>query len=154
RKQFSSGLTMQAAYTWSKTMTDLFDSVANSNNASDLAQQYGPALFVRPQRFVVNYSYDLPFGMHSGFAGKLLQGWNVSGVTLVQNGNPLTIADTSAGTIYGTAGSGNQAGFARAQMCPGIAYGGIPTSGGIEQRLGGNSGGPGYFNRSAFCSAP
>jgi hypothetical protein len=154
RKQFSHGFTMQAAYTWSKDLTDLYDSVANSNNASNLAQQWGPAVFSRPQRFVVNYSYDLPFGTHTGLLGRVTEGWNISGVTLVQNGTPITIADSSAGTIYGTAGSANQAGFARAQMCPGMTYGNIPTPGGVEARLGGNSGGPGYFNASAFCGAP
>ncbi len=154
RRQFSHGLMMQAAYTWSKDLTDLYDSVANSNNASNLAQQWGPALYSRPQRFVVNYSYDLPFGTHSGLLGKVSEGWSISGVTVVQDGTPMTIADSSAGTIYGTAGSANQAGFARAQMCPGMTYGNIPTPGGVEARLGGNSGGPGYFNASAFCAAP
>src|SRR3984885_12081989 len=154
RKQFSHGFTMQAAYTWSKDLSDLYDSVANSNNASNLSQQWGPAVFSRPQRFVVNYSYDLPFGTHNGFVGKLIEGWNISGVTLVQDGTPMTIADSGAGTIYGTAGSANQAGFARAEICPGMTYGSIPTPGGIEQRLGGNSGGPGYFNALAFSPAP
>ena len=158
RKQLSRGLTVQGAYTWSKALTDLSNisanPTANSNNASNLAQQYGAATFVRPQRFVVNYSYDLPFGTHNGAVGKLLEGWNVSGVTLVQNGLPITIGDTSAGTIYGTAGGGNQSGYARAEMCPGMTYNSIPTAGGVEQRLGGNSGGPGYFNHSAFCAPP
>src|SRR5262249_16058822 len=150
RKQFSHGLTMQAAYTWSKDLSVLYNSVANSNNASDLGQQYGPALFSRPQRFVVNYSYELPFGNHDGGLNYVLGGWSVSGVTIVQDGTPITIADSGAGTIYGTAGSANQAGFARAQMCPGMTYGDIATPGGVESRLGGNSGGPGYFNRSAL----
>jgi hypothetical protein len=39
-------------------------------------------------------------------------------------------------------------------MCPGTTYADIATPGGIESRLGGYSGGPGYFNRSAFCPAP
>ena len=78
----------------------------------------------------------------------------VSGVTIIQDGTPITIADSSAGTIYGTAGSANQAGFSRAQMCPGMTYGNIATPGGVEARLGGNSGGPGYFNSGAFCPAP
>jgi hypothetical protein len=75
-------------------------------------------------------------------------------VTVIQDGTPMTIADSSAGTIYGTAGSADQAGFARAQMCPGMTYGNIATPGGVQARLGGNSGGPGYFNTSAFCNAP
>ena len=154
RKQFSRGLMLQAAYTWSKDLTDLYDSVANSNNASNLTQQWGPALYSRPQRFVVNYNYDLPFGTHSGLLGRVSEGWSISGVTVIQDGTPITIADSSAGTIFGTAGSANQAGFARAQMCPGMTYGNIPTAGGVEQRLGGNSGGPGFFNANAFCGAP
>ncbi len=87
---------MQAAYTWSKDLTDLSNiganPTANSNDASSLSQQYGQATFVRPQRFVVNYNYDLPLGMHSGFVGKLTEGWSVSGVTLLQDGLPITIA--------------------------------------------------------------
>ena len=153
RKQFSRGFMVQGAYTWSKDLTNLANNQANSNNADDMRQQYGPAQFSRPQRFVANYSYNLPFGTHTGVIERLLGGWNLSGVTVVQSGTPMTIADPSAGTIYGTAGSGF-AGFGRAQMCPGMTYADIATPGGIEQRLGGASGGPGYFNKSAFCAPP
>jgi hypothetical protein len=154
RKSFSYGLLLQASYTYSKDLTDINyysgGSVgANINNASNLAAQYGPAYFSRPQRFVVNYSYDLPFGKHDGALGKLLGGWNVSGVTTVQDGGPMTIVDPNAGSIYGTNSVANTA-----QLCPGQTYGSILSTGSLTQRLGGNSGGPGYFNNSAFCSAP
>jgi hypothetical protein len=152
RKQFSHGLTLQASYTWSKDLTTLtssnFNNIsADSNNPSDLAQQYGPAYFSHPQRFIINYSYDLPFGKHTGALGLLANGWNVSGVTTVQDGTPLTISDSGTGTVFGLGSFG----LARAQMCPGQTYGNIASSGGIDQRLGGGNGGPGYFNISAFC---
>jgi hypothetical protein len=153
RKQFSRGFMVQGAYTWSKNLTNLANNQTNSNNANDLWQQYGPAQFSRPQRFVANYSYDLPLGKHTGVLERVLGGWNVSGVTVVQNGTPMTFADNTAGTIYGTAGSAFT-GFGRAQMCPGMTYKDIATPGGIEQRLGGASGGLGYFNKSAFCAPP
>jgi len=38
------------------------------------------------------------------------------------------------------------------QLCPGITYGGIPTSGDVKSRLGGASGGSGFVNKSAFCN--
>ena len=98
--------------------------------------------FNHPQRFIVNYSYDLPFGNHSGGLGYLLNGWNVTGVTTVQNGTPMTITDQNGGTVYNI-GTFDQA---RAQMCPGSSYGSIATSGGVESRLGGRSGGSGYLN--------
>jgi hypothetical protein len=153
RKNFSHGILMQASYTYSKDLTDInyYSGGAvggNINDPHNLAQQYGPAYFNRPQRFVVNYSYDLPFGTHQGVAGKVLGGWNVSGVTTVQGGSPLTVMDPSAGTIYGTTTAST------AQVCPGQTYGSTLSSGSLSQRLGGNSGGPGYFNASSFCSAP
>jgi hypothetical protein len=154
RKQFSHGLTMQAAYTWSKSLTNSSENSANYNNASDLAQQYGPSYFNRPHRFIVNYTYDLPFGKQAGALGKLTSGWSLSGVTTIQNGQALTIEDSNAGTIYGTSTGYTDSGIARAQMCPGRTYANIATPGDIKQRLGGSSGGPGYLNAAAFCPAP
>jgi hypothetical protein len=154
RKQLSYGLSLQGAYTWSKSLTDLTTDSANSNNAGNLMQQYGPSYFNRPQRFIFNYSWDLPFGKHTGALGYVLSGWNLSGVTTIQDGSPMTFIDGGAGTAYGTNGTGATSGFGRAQLCPGMTYGNIATPGGIESRLGGYSGGPGYFNPSAFCAAP
>jgi Carboxypeptidase regulatory-like domain len=154
RKQFSHGFLMQASYTYSKDLSDiaaiLSGSGANSNLPTALAQQYGPVGFSHPQRFVINYSYDLPFGQHTGALGILANAWNVSGVTTVQDGTPLTITDQGGGTVYdqGTYDT------ARAQMCPGATYGSVATSGGVASRLGGVAGGPGYFNIKAFCPAP
>jgi hypothetical protein len=150
RKQFSRGLSFQGAYTWSKNLSDLTNTAANSNDPSDLAQQYGPVSFTRPHRFIANYSYDLPLGDFSGLAGKALKGWNISGVTTVQSGSPMTITDQNGGTVYGL----GTFDVARAQMCPGMSYANIATSGDVKQRLGGVSGGPGFFNASAFCSPP
>ena len=93
---------MQAAYTWDKNLSDIFyGNSANINDALALKTrpspngpphgQWGPVSFDRFQRLVVNYSYDLPFGKgHVRLEGKLINGWNVSGVTIAQTGNPLT----------------------------------------------------------------
>jgi hypothetical protein len=152
RKQLSHGFSLQGAYTWSKSLTNIYETTANSNDANNLAQQYGPSDFNRPQRLVVNYSWDLPFGKHNGAAGKLLEGWNLSGVTTIQNGIPLTLIDSRGGTAFNVSGTTVQNGYSRPQMCPGATYASIPSSGDIKSRLGGNSGGPGYYNASAFCA--
>src|ERR1700726_569207 len=134
-------------------MTVEYNDVANSNNAGNLAQQYEPATFSRPKPSFANYIYDLAFGPHTGVMAKLLGGWNVSGVTVLQGGSPMTIADSTAGTLYGTSGA-SQAGFGRVQLAPGMTYDNIATSGGVESRLGGASGGPGWFNKGAFVAPP
>jgi hypothetical protein len=154
RHSFTRGFLMSAAYTWSKAMTDENGQVANSNDATNLAQQYGPAYFNRPQRFVINYSWDLPFGKHNGALGQLLGGWNLSGVTTIQDGNLFTVIDSAGGTIYGTSTTSLTQGYSRAQLCPGVTYSSMYSSGGIESRLGGNSGGPGWFAANSFCTPP
>ncbi len=156
RKQFSHGFTMAAAYTWSKDLTNQNgDGQSNSNNASNLAQQYGPAGFSHPHRFVFNYGWDLPGAGLKGFAGRVLGGWNLSGVVVVQDGSPLTLTDTTGGTVYGTGSAGTgEGGSSRVQFCPGFTHSQLTTSGGITSRLGGSSGGQGYFNKAAFCNPP
>ena len=97
RKQFSHGFQMQGAYTWARTFTNLQANGAltsgngvnlDSNNPNDPRQQYGISTGYRPQRLVVNYTWDLPFRSQKGLAGKLLGGWNLSGVTTIQRTAP------------------------------------------------------------------
>jgi len=44
--------------------------------------------------------------------------------------------------------------FSPAQLAPGATYADVPTQGGVEARLGGISGGPGYINAAAFGALP
>jgi hypothetical protein len=141
-------LSLQASYTWSKSLSDLNGGVANGNDANDLGQQWGRTWFNRPNRFVVNYSYDLPFGKSAhGIESKLITGWSVSGVTVVQSGDAITFVDSTGGAAYGTSGN-TTASYSRAQLCTGATNGDILTHGSVVSRLGG------YFNTDAFCSVP
>ena len=151
RKRVGHGLSLQGAYTWSKAMSHSIADKSDSNIATNLAQQYGPSYYNRPQRFILNYEWDIPSGKHEGIADKVLSGWSLSGVTTIQDGTPITFVDSNAGTAYGTQGNGT-GNNGRAQLCGNGQP--IATQGGIEARLGGASGGPGYFNTKAFCPAP
>ena len=148
RHQFSRGLSMQAAYTWSKDLsTVFFSNTANINNAACLNCQYGPVAFNRAQRLAVNYSYDLPFGKGAeGITNKLIAGWNVSGVTILQSGDYLTIYSTLAGTADGTSTTSYLTGLATPDYCPDFNRHNIRLQGGIR----GNGGN--YFNPDAFCT--
>jgi hypothetical protein len=157
RKQLSHGISFQAAYTFSRAFTTLYAAPAgvggvpggqNSGDPLNTRQQYGLNGQYRPQRFVVNYSWDIPSGNLKGVLGVLTKGWNLSGVTTIQGGQPLTVYDNRGGSIFGM--NGTSIVTSRAQMAPGMTYANVASTGGIEQRLGGASGGPGYFNASAF----
>jgi hypothetical protein len=149
RKQLSHGLSLQAAYTWSKSLTT---GGLNINDANNYAAQYGLNPSYRPQRLAMNYSWDLPLGSHDGWKGKLVRGWNLSGVTIIQDGTPLTVTDSRGGSIYGF-GSGSPE-TSTAEFGAGMGPANVATPGGLEARLGGATGGPGYFNKSAFGTTP
>jgi TonB dependent receptor len=143
RKQFSHGLTFQGSYSWSRAFVTNF--VGNPNagfnpTAPAVLPIYGLNPEYRPQRLVLNYSWDLPFGHHEGLTGKLVDGWNVSGVTTIQNGSPLTPTNSNLGTAFGIATTSN------AQLCPGQP---LRTPGSPDRIAG--SGQP-YLNPAAFPS--
>ncbi len=83
RKTLSHGLQLQAAYTWSKSLST---GTLNSNDPNNSRQQYGLDASYRPQRLAINYTWEVPFGNQQGITGKLTNGWNLSGVTVVQDG--------------------------------------------------------------------
>jgi len=97
-KRFSHGLQFQVSYTFTRDLsTDAFTTNgANGGesigNQDDPRQRYGPEYFVRPHRFITNFTYQLPGpkDLHS-FKGQALGGWNLSGVVTVQSGHPLTL---------------------------------------------------------------
>jgi hypothetical protein len=157
RKQFSRGFGFQAAYTWSKNLSNVGFNASNINNPNDMDQQYGQTPYSRPQRFFVGYQYELPFKA-SGVVGKFVQGWSASGATLIQTGNPLTLFDGRGGTIYtgGPPTNGADKGASRAQLCPGKTYDQIATSGSVKDRLGraGDLSVKRFFDASVFCAPP
>jgi len=156
RKTFSQGFGFQAAYTWSKNLSNVGFDAANLNIPTDMRQQYGQTPYSRPHRFVVSYQYQLPFRA-SGSLQKIVEGWSLSGVTLVQSGNPITLFDSRGGSAYGMLSSGTyENGLSRAQLCPGMTYKDIATKGSVKERLG-RTGDPTttrFFNIAAFCAPP
>jgi hypothetical protein len=106
---------------------------------------------------VVGYQYQLPF-KGTGIVGALVQDWMLSGTTLLQTGNPLTLFDARGGTIYygGAPSNGSEKGASRAQLCPGATHDQILTQGSVKDRLGraGDLSVPRYFNPAVFCAPP
>jgi len=80
------------SYTWSKTLTDSSSLTANPDNWRDRRYNYGLADFDRRNVFATTYFYDSPLFRHrGGFVGTALGGWQLSGITRVQSGPPITI---------------------------------------------------------------
>jgi carboxypeptidase family protein len=92
-RRFANGLAFGLAYTLSKSMDDgsnQRDVIPDSYNAHML---WGPSEFDTRHILVISYLYSLPFfSDHSKLSGKLLGGWQISGVNQFQTGTPCGVA--------------------------------------------------------------
>jgi Carboxypeptidase regulatory-like domain len=90
QKRFSRGLQFQAAYTFSKSIDDgsTFEETLDPFN---YRASRGLSLFNSKQRFVVSYDWELPVRKYSGLAGRVLDDWEVSGITQFQSGFPIRL---------------------------------------------------------------
>ena len=98
-RRFASGLIFRAAYTYSKSIDNTGEHLATpasfGQNGRDFKSWRGPSDFDVPQRFVLSYVYELPFGpgKHMAAHGPLsyvVGGWRVSGNVTFQDGRPFT----------------------------------------------------------------
>jgi len=99
-RHFSSGLQLQAAYTWSRNFdytSNLENSAFNNPgfNALNFARNYGPSANDAPQRLVLNYVYTLPFYKFGHRWKRLTDDWNLSGIATFQKGFPVGVFQTN-----------------------------------------------------------
>jgi Carboxypeptidase regulatory-like domain len=89
-KRFSHGVQLQAAYTFSKSL-DWASSFEETVNPFNYKASRALSLFNSAQRFVINYVWALPVRKYNGFAGKVLDDWQLSGIVQLQSGFPIRI---------------------------------------------------------------
>ncbi len=98
----SMGLTLNVAYTYSKSLTtNSNDRGSSTTDTYNPKMDYGPSSFNVPQMLIFNYVYNLPFfKQQHGAEGLLLGGWELSGITtmvagtsfnVVQSGDPFNV---------------------------------------------------------------
>jgi hypothetical protein len=108
QKRLSAGLTLLANYTWSKTITNAdseYPAQANWNgngnggalNTYNLKVEKGLSQYDIPQRLILSYTYQLPFGKgkplanQGGVVNAVVGGWQFAGVQTYQSGTPLSV---------------------------------------------------------------
>lgn len=104
-KRMSHGIQVGASYTYSHALDEqsglgLF---YNGNNALNLRSGYGSADFDRTHVINFNYVFQVPnLARKSSLTGKLIDGWSLIGLTVLQSGQPYSIIDFSGsiGSIY------------------------------------------------------
>ncbi len=100
-KRFSDGLYFQNAYTWSHCI-DNSSGLRSNTRYNDTRADRGNCEQDIRHRNVLSYIYELPFYKDQhGFAGKVLGGWQISGVTVLQTGIPFNITEPTDRSLSG-----------------------------------------------------
>ena len=105
-RRFRTGLAFRAAYTWSKSIDNTAEhlSAYGSNsfgqNGYDFHTWRGLSDFDVPQRLVMSYIYELPFGKGKalashGWLSYVVGGFQTSGSLTLASGRPFTVFATS-----------------------------------------------------------
>jgi hypothetical protein len=100
RRQFHGGFSMSGNYTRGKSIDDAA-SVGGTGrnvpeNSFDLHAERALSNFDVRNKLIVNDTYEFPFGEQrhflnrGGVAARIIGDWQISGVTIVQSGSPLT----------------------------------------------------------------
>jgi hypothetical protein len=93
RNQIGNALTLNAAYTFSKVLTNASGDLTTMQNPLDPKADYGAATFDRAHILVLSYTWQLPSFKGSNLATRMaLGGWQWSGLMNVKSGEPVTVS--------------------------------------------------------------
>jgi hypothetical protein len=104
RKRLSAGLQFQSAFTLSKNIDNGAGSVNLQGSLAqgirtiyywDVAMTKGRSLLDIRKNFVTNFVYDLPRLNREGAVGRILNGWQATGVLTLSDGFPFDISDSN-----------------------------------------------------------
>lgn len=152
-KRFQAGGVLTGSYTWGKlisnteTLTSWLENhgAAGVQDWNNLNGEKSLASFDVANRLVASYVLDLPFGINHRFLGtanpvvnRIVGGWSVNGITILQSGYPLALTTSTNQTD-------SQGGGSRPNVVTGQAKG---ISGAAQNRL------SKWFNTGAFVSPP
>jgi hypothetical protein len=111
-RRFSKRLTINGNYTWSKALSVVDSDTTVIDYYRDRQRQWGPAGFDRSHVFGADYVFYVPKLARGSFDHRVLRGvlngWQLSGISRLWTGLPLTV--TSSGNS-GTLGGGVRANY-------------------------------------------
>jgi hypothetical protein len=117
QRRFSGASQVNLAYTWSKNLTDNQTSSASAapQDINNIRAEYGRAILDRRHVLNINFIYELPFfSEQKNFVGKVLGGWQTSGIISYFTGLPFSVTSST----YDPAGIG---------LIPALVAGGRPS---------------------------
>jgi len=155
-RRFSNGGSFGFDYTLSKSMdgsSNYRDIVPNTYDTSNL---WGPSEFDTRHAATITYSYDLPFFKNQRtLAGKLIGGWEITGIAQFQTGTPCGVGsnnDYANVGEFGSFGCGNQGQFWVMNGTTSVT--GPPIPGNFAAGNGANASSPKWFATTDAAGSP
>jgi hypothetical protein len=117
-KRFSASL-IGTTYTWSKTIDDTIGTVtafaeeAGQPSVTDtynLKSEKSLSAFDIPHRFTVSYTVELPWKDGSGVLGRVVSGWEATGIYTLQSGTPIFLTTPGTNNLFALAHRPNSLG--------------------------------------------
>jgi hypothetical protein len=107
--RFATGVSLTAAYTFSKNLTDSTndrDAVDLPQDPQNLRAEYAEARTSRPHIFSASYVYEFPFFKKhpNAWTRGFLAGWEISGITDIASGQPVARVVSGASNVAATIG--------------------------------------------------
>jgi hypothetical protein len=141
-KRTSSGLTVLASYSWSKNITNADseypteaawegNGTSGALNTYNLKVEKALSQLDIPQRVVLAWTYDLPFGKGRQFANQggvvnvLAGGWKIAAVQKYQSGTPLSVSSPGWTSGIFAGGEGATGSSSRPNIVSGQSFGAL-----------------------------
>lgn len=143
-------LVVSASYTYSHSIDDSSDwGDQNFVNSYDLRANRASSNFDERQIFTFSYVYNIPFPSDQGWAKKVFGGWQYSGITSFNTGQPFSVLYGLFGDNAGVAnGVGTNGSYA--DLVSGVSPHSKPSAAVLASLLPGT--GPILYNPAAFAA--
>lgn len=104
KKRFKGKSLIDGNYTWQRLLTNSpADRSGAPQDRFNIGQEYGRSVLDRTDYATIDFVYELPFFKEQkGLVGRLVGGWEISGIVALNSGLPLTVAASAGGVINGT----------------------------------------------------
>ena len=103
KKRFKGKSLIDGNYTWQKLLTNSpADRSGAPQDRFNIGQEYGRSVLDRTDYATIDFVYDLPF-FHDqkGLIGRVVGGWEVSGIVALNSGLPISVAASAGGAVNG-----------------------------------------------------
>jgi hypothetical protein len=127
QKRFAGKSYIDANYTWSRALTNSqADYSGGPQNVYNINGDYGRAIYDRTNIISLDGVYELPFFRdQKGIVGRIVGGWELSGLYAIDSGLPLTVTMSGGSSIcYACVTTGANAGASQTSFL-GLANGGV-----------------------------